>query len=171
MALAARPPLPVENEETDYYYTGLPAALTAWLSQYDDDDDDDNHPIHLHWLLSGQSDLAVLVLFVFRLIMTMWTIIVWTHFYLEPLTKVVRRSEASHLHVLLIIRPALQHRGDSLQMRKKGRPEWAKLKGHGREKDGMRGREHKGRRGSWWKTAKKGEGGVIQQRAENSQED
>lgn len=39
----------------------------------------------------------------------------------EPLTKVVRGSEASNLHVLLIVRPALQNRGYSLETEKKGR--------------------------------------------------
>lgn len=33
----------------------------------------------------------------------------------QPLTEVVRGSEAPHLHVLFVVGPALQNRGDSLQ--------------------------------------------------------
>lgn len=55
----------------------------------------------------------------FRLnMMTIWNVVL-THFY--QLTEVVRGSEASNLHILLIIRPALQYRGNSLEMGKKRR--------------------------------------------------
>lgn len=57
----------------------------------------------------------------------------------EPLTKVVRGSEASDLHILLIVRPALQNRGYSLET-EKGKMSWRK----GKRKNRMRGREIKG---------------------------
>lgn len=39
----------------------------------------------------------------------------------EPLTKVVRGSKASNLYILLIVGPALQNRGYSLETEKKRR--------------------------------------------------
>lgn len=39
----------------------------------------------------------------------------------DTLTKIIRRSKASHLHVLLNVRPALENRGDSLTQKRKGK--------------------------------------------------
>lgn len=58
----------------------------------------------------------------------------------NPLTKVVRGSEASNLHILLIVRPALQNRGYSLEREKTGKGELDDEKkerqGQEKERDG-----------------------------------
>lgn len=84
----------------------------------------------------------------------------------QPLTKVIRGSEASNLHVLLIVRPALQNRGYSLQTEKKKKKNLEE-----REKKNTEKRQKQGEKG------KRG-GGVIRDRkeelfcrAENHQED
>lgn len=59
--------------------------------------------------------------------------------FVGPLTKVVGGSEASDLHVLLVVRPALQNRGYSLETEKKRR-----VGGKTKRKNRMRGRAIKG---------------------------
>lgn len=65
----------------------------------------------------------------------------------EPLTKVVRGSETSNLHILLIVRPALQNRGYSLEPEKKRRIVGQEKGKANKKKNRMRKREIKWRRG------------------------
>lgn len=64
----------------------------------------------------------------------------------NPLTEVIRGSEASNLHILLIVRPALQNRGYSLDTEKKGKGELddEKKRDRDKRKSGMTEREVKG---------------------------